>query len=437
MPLGTRDTSGLMPDRMQARRSWIVAGALYLTTLGCGGGGGGTTARPAPHGTLVGSVRRQIDNAPVAGAAVSLRDIPRSTSAGTDGTFQLAGVPPGEHTVQVSAPGYATTSRALTVAAGTPLVADFALVDAPVGVQQVTFSAANQLWRIAARVGATPENLTPRLDAIATQPGRHFGPISVSSDGEWYVFHSERFDSANQGFPGLTIVPADFSRAETVRVGGNTIHGEGLAQATRGGDAIVYVDGNGPHARDLFVVRRAQTGWTGPTLLTGSSPHAFHDAPVLSADGARVIHQAGPVPYGGDGTRICEVRIDGTGFRDIVLATNVPPGFSACPAVRMAAPTPDGGLVFESEWAGSEQVWRLPASGGPAVRVGARFVNDNSPNVLPDGRIVSLWLNATNASGLHHLKVMDADGGNEFVLTLGQTFAEVDDVGVGCGVFVR
>ena len=67
----------------------------------------------------------------------------------------------------------------------------------------------------------------------------------------------------------------------------------------------------------------------------------------------------------------------------------------------------------------------------PPVQIEASFTNDNSPCVLPDGRVVSLWLNGPgNDPGLHELKVMDADGSNEFRVLIG---VDVSDSGIGCG----
>lgn len=64
------------------------------------------------------------------------------------------------------------------------------------------------------------------------------------------------------------------------------------------------------------------------------------------------------------------------------------------------------------------------------VKISSNFTNDNSPCVLPDGNIVSLWLNRPGGSGDHELKVMEQDGGSYFMLVTG---ADVADIGLGCG----
>lgn len=222
---------------------------------------------------------------------------------------------------------------------------------------QITFQATvggqELLWRLNAELGAVPENLSARLDSIASPllPGTHEGPIKVSPDGAWYVFLSERFDQDSQGWPGLTIARADFSLAETIRVNGQTIHGEG-GQATSNGTAVAYEDAGGPHARDLFIVERQGATWAPPRLLTGDSPYAYNSWHVLSPDNQRVVFDAGNEPYGGPGTRICEVRVDGTGFQELVSPISAPPGYQTSPTVACHSPAYalDGSVVFEGQW---------------------------------------------------------------------------------------
>src|SRR5207249_916917 len=158
-----------------------------------------------------------------------------------------------------------------------------------------------------------------------------------------------------------------------------------------GATAVVYVDSGGPHTRDLWVVERQPGGgWSAPRLLTGLSPFSLNYWPVLAPDGSKVLFDASTADGGFPSTRICEVRLNGSGFRVVVSKDDGPSGTTS-PAVHSGAYAPDGSVVFEAEWGGGEQVWRRTGSGVPALVGG--FPNDNSPNVLPDGRILSLWLN--------------------------------------------
>jgi serine/threonine-protein kinase len=292
---------------------------------------------------------------------------------------------------------------------------------------QITYEATTRggdpvLFRVAATPGAVPENVSARLDAIARFPGTHRGPFSVSPDGAWYAFQSERFDELAAGDARLTIAPADLSSAETIRVNGEPLRMEG-AQPVAGGDAVVYVDGGGPHERDLWIVRRADSGWAAPQLLTGASPYPWNYWPVLTRDGGGVLFDTSDDPTSPfPSTRICRVGLDGSGFAVVVTKDDGPPGTSS-PAVHSPAQAPDGSVVFEAEWEAGEQIWRLPASGGPPVRVTPEGVSDdNSPVVLPDGRIASLLVEQT-----HELKLMNADGSEAIILVPGPT--DVSDIG--------
>jgi hypothetical protein len=62
--------------------------------------------------------------------------------------------------------------------------------------------------------------------------------------------------------------------------------------------------------------------------------------------------------------------------------------------------------------------------------VTTQFNNDNSPCVLPDGRIASLWLDRPGGSEAHEIKVMAPDG-SSYILVL--TEVDVADIGLGCG----
>jgi hypothetical protein len=108
-----------------------------------------------------------------------------------------------------------------------------------------------------------------------------------------------------------------------------------------------------------------------------------------------------------------------------------------------AAYAPDGSIVFEGTWnGGAEQVWRVAPGGDPELVNADKnqehdfvYTDDNSPCVLPDGRVVSLWLGRTgsDSSGKpsgHELKVMGANGENAGMLVTG---VDVVDIGIGCG----
>ena len=156
---------------------------------------------------------------------------------------------------------------------------------------------------------------------------------------------------------------------------------------------------------------------------------------MLSPDSQRVVFDCSETSY--PTTNLCEVALDGTGFRTLLSTTDVPPGFQAGAHVHSGAYTTDGCLALEAQWGGGQQVWRRSTGATIPVLVSPSYTNDISPVTLPDGRIVSLWAGAPGANGSQHLKVMDRSGQNVAVLTLGfpALFTDIDEIGLGAGPF--
>jgi Tol biopolymer transport system component len=223
-------------------------------------------------------------------------------------------------------------------------------------------------------------------------------------------------------------VAGDLSSGEAVLASGALVHAQGFSAVASGGKLIVYPASGGTHSRDLWAVRRSGGSWGAPVLLTGDSPYEWNDQPAISADGSRVIFDCGDQPYGAEGTAVCEVDSDGTGF-SVVLTPAQGPGGANLTALHHPDYAPDGSIVFEADL-GDEQIWRLPAGAREPVRVTTQFSNDNSPCVLPDGRIASLWLDRPGGSGAHEIKVMAPDGSSYVMLP---TEVDVADIGLGCG----
>ena len=122
------------------------------------------------------------------------------------------------------------------------------------------------------------------------------------------------------------------------------------------------------------------------------------------------------------------MNTDGSGFRVVLTPADAPAGFPTTGTLHHPDYAPDGSILFESDWEG-EQIWRLPLGASEPVRVTDEFGNDNSPCVLPDGRIASLWLERPNSASLHELKVIAADGSSFVMLLLD---VDVVDAGIGC-----
>jgi len=224
----------------------------------------------------------------------------------------------------------------------------------------------------------------------------------LSSDGAWLLLSSERFDAQCAGYPCLSVVDIDVTAGEAVLGpdGAPIRHGSGNGGAiTRGGSAIAF-GAEGVHVRDLHFTTRTETGWSTPIVLTADSTYAFNTMPRFDVNEQLLVFDCGEAPYGDLGTAICEVGIDGSGFRVVWTPDQVPTGGTDVGFLHHPSYTPDGGIVFEASWTG-EQVWVLANGAAEPVLLRPDHNNDNAPCVLPDGRMVSLWLGRPGSAGLH------------------------------------
>jgi hypothetical protein len=293
--------------------------------------------------------------------------------------------------------------------------------DAPPGPGgAVTYVVDGKILRVSAEAGATPVELGAAGDSAP----------AVSRNGDWITVSSTRTSPDCAGWSCVAESDNDLASPETILSGGDVIHAAGRTAVSCDGQTLVYPeDRAGPNAIDLFVVRKSGSTWSSPKLLTGDSPHAFNELPVLSSDAEHVLFDCGPTEYGQRGSGICEVGIDGSGFHRIIdPAKDSPLGNgSSNNAAHHADYAPDGSIVFEADWE-AEQIWRR-APNGEITRPMPSQSNDNTPCVLPGGYIASLWLGRPGTAGLHELKVMAPDGSSFEVVTPN---VDVEDIGMSC-----
>ena len=280
----------------------------------------------------------------------------------------------------------------------------------------------NRVYRIAARPNATPEDVSAALDALS--PGTEDHLLNVSPNGQWLVLETDRFGCS--GWPCLAVIASDFSSGGAVTISGNAVHPEGSISAiSNDGNLVVYASQDGPHNTDLYASERSGSVWKSAILLTAASTYHWHSMPALSDDGNRILFDCDK-DQNDVGEAICEVNADGSGFR-VALTPADGPGPRRNP-LHHSDYAPDGSIIFEGDWDG-ETIWKLPAGSSTPVKVGG-YNNDNSPCVLPDGSIASLWMERPGGPSLHELKVMRPDGGSYFMALTG---VDIFDVGLGCG----
>jgi outer membrane receptor for ferrienterochelin and colicins len=87
--------------------------ALLLVTLGLMGLHSGARAQAVLHGRVTDGAGE-----PVSGANVYVAEGDRGVATGTDGRYRLSSIPAGGHTIVVSAVGFRTTTKRLTLGAG-------------------------------------------------------------------------------------------------------------------------------------------------------------------------------------------------------------------------------------------------------------------------------------------------------------------------------
>jgi hypothetical protein len=273
---------------------------------------------------------------------------------------------------------------------------------------------------IEARAGAVPFDVLPKLASVS--PGSD-ARMNMGADGS-LVSETTRFGCST---PCLAVYSPTLSAGEKVLPGGAAVREmRDVTPSVAGGGTIIVHGGRGSHSTDLYVTRKTGGAWSASKLLTSASPYANNFKPQISPDGLKVVFDCGSDPYGSSGTNICEVNLDATGFRKVIGPDGGPGG-----GANTHSPSydRDGSIVFEGEWT-REQVWRIRGTGAP-TRVNGTYGNDNTPCLLPNGKIASLWLDRSgNPSGAHELKLMNGDGTGMVMLVTG---VDIVDTGLGCG----
>lgn len=175
--------------RLTIRRA--VRGSAALLGLWLGGVAVTTVAAQAAAqaGTIAGRVTDEASQRPVIGAQVLIAGTTRGAFTDQDGRYRLDNVPAGEVQLRVRVIGYVTATRAVAVAAGQTLAADFALVVGAIGLDAVVVTATgeqmlreigNPIGRIAADEITDKMPLTNMTDLLT---GRTPGVVVTQSGG--------------------------------------------------------------------------------------------------------------------------------------------------------------------------------------------------------------------------------------------------------------
>lgn len=278
-------------------------------------------------------------------------------------------------------------------------------------------------YRIAASEGASPENLDAVFDSLSAGQDQK---MNLSGDGQWAVVDSTRFGC--DGYACVARIRTDGSEGDKVLAEDTELHVYATPPAiSNDGNLIVLTQFFDSASKVELVATRFESGaWSAISRITRESPYAFNRFASISPDGSHVIFGCSNDADESSGNSICEVSTNGTEQR-VILAVGDLPGTGR--NLHHPVYAPDGSIVFEGESDAGEQVWRIVPGSAPTV-IHDDYSNDNTPCVLPDGRIASLWLGRDgNDPSYHELKLMDSDGMGELMLVIGQ---DLSDIGLGC-----
>ncbi|MCU0691152.1 MAG: hypothetical protein MUF54_07120 [Polyangiaceae bacterium] len=340
----------------------------------------------------------------------------------------------------------------------------------------VIFQMDRKLYRAPVQRDEPLQELEGLLDGIS--PGSD-SSASVSPDGKWMVMQSTRelcrepAAQAPDEEPWECLATAQFgdrtqvlqdgkskrepgkfgvASMQPVRIAGKLrLRDAALPVVSNAGTLIVFQATSGSasmgvrfpgpeNQTHLYAITRTPRSntWSEPRALTLGSPFPFHSFAALSPDGRTVVmdcHRELDIVLP---RSICAVNVDGSGFREVVRPEDGrvdgrPPGMGG--ANHHATYAPDGTIVFESDWSVQtdvgwgpcEAIWRFESNSRSLVRVSPEQCNDNTPCVLPDGRIASLWLPRKG----HEVKVFDPLTATFFMLTPGR---DVTDFTLSCSL---
>ncbi|MCU7834278.1 MAG: hypothetical protein KZQ83_03410 [gamma proteobacterium symbiont of Taylorina sp.] len=288
----------------------------------------------------------------------------------------------------------------------------------------ITYSYNDNVYRVDAVKGAQAESISEKLNQLSANGSDPVADLNLnaSPNGQWMILDSDRFHAECQGWGCLTVTNRDVTSAFVVKVNGAVVHPDsGAAVIDSSGTKIIYSSEGDSHHRDLWLLQRNnvnENNWQPPVLLTADSPFSWNVIPAIADDGSKLLFQCGNEAY--DSHTVCEVKTDGSGFRILI-------DISTIDSVRTPDYTPDGSVVLEIDTSdGNELLYRLNPQTLSYEPINSQFNNDNSPCVLADGSIASLWIE----NDLHELKIMKPDGSSYFKAVAG---IDIDDFVLGCG----
>jgi outer membrane receptor for ferrienterochelin and colicins len=187
-------------------------------------------------------------------ATVLLKGTTIATAADASGSFKLANLPIGVHTVTVSAVGYKTYSKEITVESASNITVNAEMVPDNIGIEQVVISAdrnAKSRYNSPTIVNNIGAKLFQRTQSITLSEGLNFSPgLRMENNCQNCGFSQLRMNglegpytqilinsrpvfSGLAGVYGLELIPANMiDRVEVIRGGGSAMYGSNAIAGT-------------------------------------------------------------------------------------------------------------------------------------------------------------------------------------------------------------
>ena len=219
-PLSERLTSGVV------RGGLALALALAL---------GAAPAAAQATGTLVGTVRDAASQRPLEAAQVYIGGTGIGALTNAAGRFLLLNVPAGEVTLVAELVGYRAGSQTVTVTAGESVVANFALDQTAIALDQIVVTGAGvatarkKLGNTIATVDASQLENAPIADFSQMIAGREPGVVALPSSG--YTGEGARIRI--RGSASLSQLNEPIVYIDGIRMDGSAIGGSGQGAASR------------------------------------------------------------------------------------------------------------------------------------------------------------------------------------------------------------
>lgn len=246
--------------------------------------------------------------------------------------------------------------------------------------------------------------------------------INLSSNGEWLLLDSTRLDPSCEGWGCLIYGKRGSSDFKTIKLqDGSVIHPENFSAISN--DAkFVIVHLSQDDGSDLFISKQENNSrWSTLKSLSDSSPSTNNRNPAISADGKEILFECGK--------NICLVNSDGTNLKTIIHLEDKPN--NSWESISNADFDTQDNVIFQGTFIATWP-WRYNRKTAEITLINNKNNNDNSPCVLSNGDIATLWFDrAENNSGNAELKIMNSTGTSQFIAITGEK--EIVNSPLGCG----